>query len=86
VQANKDSFGKQGDWRLLAEAVIAYIVIFNRRRPTEVCIENFFFKYSETCEIRTLLGQVKSVPKSEVLSFQGAISIENSSLEPDEVS
>jgi hypothetical protein len=39
VQGNKDSFANQGDWRLLAEAVVAYIVIFNRRRPTEVCTE-----------------------------------------------
>jgi hypothetical protein len=42
--------------------------------------------YSETCEIRTLLGPAKGVPNSEVSSFQRAISTENSILGPDEVS
>jgi hypothetical protein len=42
--------------------------------------------YSETCEIRTPLGQVKSVPYSKVSSIQGAICTENSSMGPDEVS
>jgi hypothetical protein len=42
--------------------------------------------YSETSEIRTPLGQAESVPYSEVSSFQGAMSTENSSLGPDEVS
>jgi hypothetical protein len=43
-------------------------------------------RYSETCKIRTPLEQVKSVPNSEVSSFQGAICTENISLGPDEVS
>jgi hypothetical protein len=42
--------------------------------------------YSETCEIRSPLGQVKRVPYSKVSSFQDAICTENSSLGPDEVS
>jgi hypothetical protein len=41
--------------------------------------------YSETCEIRTPLGQAKGVPNSEVSSFHRAIKTENSSLGPDEV-
>jgi hypothetical protein len=43
------------------------------------------YMYSETCEIRTPLGQVKSVPYSEVSSFQRAIFTEDS-WGPDEVS
>jgi hypothetical protein len=43
-------------------------------------------QYSKTCEIRTPLGWAKSVPYSEVSSFQRAICTENSSLGPDEVS
>jgi hypothetical protein len=42
--------------------------------------------YSETCEIRTPLGQAKSVPNSQVSSFHMAICTENSTLGPDEVS
>jgi hypothetical protein len=42
--------------------------------------------YSETCEIRTPLERAKSVPNSEVSSFQSAICTENSNLGPDEVS
>jgi hypothetical protein len=43
-------------------------------------------QYSKTCEIRTPLGRAKSVPNSEVSSFQGAICTVKSSLGPDEVS
>jgi hypothetical protein len=42
--------------------------------------------YSETCEIRTRFEPAKSVPNSEVSSFQGVIYTDNSSLGPDEVS
>jgi hypothetical protein len=41
--------------------------------------------YSETCETRTPLGQAKSVPNSDVSSFQGAICPKSNSLGLDEV-
>jgi hypothetical protein len=43
-------------------------------------------QYSKTCEIRTPLGRAKSVPNWEVSSFHRAVSTENSSLGPGEVS
>jgi hypothetical protein len=58
----------------------------NQQQYKQYIMTNSATMYSETCEIRTHSGRAKSVPNSEASLFQGAISTENHSLEPDEVS
>jgi hypothetical protein len=78
--------------RMVCKHAWSTLDIFCTRTPWQPLHQgwaNYFsnvIDYSETCEIRTPLGQAKSVSNWEVSSFNRAICTENSSLGPDEVS
>jgi hypothetical protein len=59
-----------GGGRKVEFSVLHNVPVYHRKHGKETPLISWF-EYRETCEIRTPLGQVTSVPISEVSSFQG---------------